>query len=192
MVCFPRHLQDTRKALRHRKAGNHAGITTGVGNQKASLTFTRWGLPALSESHINHMLGAKISREGRGLEFSQPFPCLKNKTQHPSSHTSVCKTRMLWGQEVVSQTSGRVQRATMEKRPWCCGVLLDTNAGVGSDLQFCVHLVSSSRWGLPYVPDLVLFVVILVLIILCHCPGVHPQLAQSVLWSQLPFILQVI
>ena len=70
-----------------------------------------------------------------------------------------------------------------------CRGVSDTNAGTGSDLQCCADLVSSSLWGLPYVPDLVLFLVVLVLVILRHCPGVHPQLPRFVLWSQLPFIL---
>lgn len=67
--------------------------------------------------------------------------------------------------------------------------VLDTNAGTGSELQLCAELASSSSWGLPYVPNLILFVVILVLVILRHCPGVHPQPPQSVLWAQLLLIL---
>lgn len=50
VVWFPQHLQDTRKALRHHKAGNHAVIATEVGNQRGSLTFERVGLPALLDS----------------------------------------------------------------------------------------------------------------------------------------------
>lgn len=125
------------------------------------------------------------------LSFSQPSPCLKNKTQHPSSHTTVCKTGMLWGQGGVFQALGQEQRATMEKKPWCCGVL-DTNAGTGSDLQLCAKLVSSASRGLPQVPDAVLLVVLLVLLVLGHGPGVHPRLPRSVCWSRLPLILQVI
>lgn len=73
----------------------------------------------------------------------------------------------------------------------CCGVL-DTNAGTGSDLPLCASLGSSSLWGLPYVPNLILLVVVLVLIILRNCPDVHPCLPPLVLGAQLPFILQVI
>lgn len=43
VVCFPQHLQDTIKALRHGKAGNHAVITAHVGDWKGSLTFRGWG-----------------------------------------------------------------------------------------------------------------------------------------------------
>lgn len=63
------------------------------------------------------------------------------------------------------------------------------NAGKGNDLQICVKSVSSSSWALPYVPDLVFFVVILILIIFPHGPGVHPQLPLFVLWSQLPLVV---
>lgn len=68
---------------------------------------------------------------------------------------------------------------------------LDTDAGVGSrDLQFGADLCSSFLWALPYVPHLVLFVIILVLIVLRHGPGMHPQLPQFVL--ALLLVLEVI
>ena len=90
MVRFPQHLQDTRKALRHGKAGNHAVITTRVGDWKGSLTFRGWGLPALSESHIHHMLVKKLT-EGKEALIRPAIP-LKNKAQHPSSHTPYAKS----------------------------------------------------------------------------------------------------
>ncbi|OBS68363.1 hypothetical protein A6R68_03095 [Neotoma lepida] len=83
------------------------------------------------------------------------------------------------------------QRATAEKRPDGLGVL-DTNAGKGSDLQICAKSVSSSSRALPYVPNLVFFVIVFVLVIFPHGPGMYPQLPLSVLRSQLPLVLQII
>ena len=75
---------------RHSKAGNHAVITTRVGDWKGSLTFRGWGLPALSESHIHHMLVKKLT-EGKEALIRPAIP-LKNKAQHPSSHTPYAKS----------------------------------------------------------------------------------------------------
>ena len=98
---------------------------------------------------------------------------------------------MIREQGVVFQNPSLGGEGDDEEEAVCCGVL-ETNAGTGSDLQFCADLVSSSVWELPYVPDLILFVVVLILVILRHCPGMHPRLPQSVLGSQLLLILQVI
>lgn len=194
MACFPQHLQDTRKALRHHKAGNHAVITTGVGGQRGSLTFERgWGSPHCWIPHTSHASCKKLT--GGKEAFLKPAILSsdgnenKKQKQHPFSHTTVCKFRTLW--EGVFQTLALVQRATAEKRPAGLRVL-DTNAGKGSDLQICAKSVSSSSWALPYVPDLVFFVIVFVLVIFPHGPGVYPQLPLLVLWCQLPLVLQII
>lgn len=77
---------------------------------------------------------------------------------------------------------------TAEERPAGLGVL-GTNAGKGSNLQICAKSMSSPSWALPYVPNLVFLVIVFVLVIFPHSPGVHPQLPLSVLWSQLSLVL---
>lgn len=95
-MCFPRHLRDIRKALRHRKAGtmlyNHW-----CGESERVLMLRGQGSLHLSESHVNHMLAGQVSWEGRRLSVSSQS-CLNTK-QHLPSHTAVCAIRKLWEQE---------------------------------------------------------------------------------------------
>lgn len=68
MWCVFHDIYKTQeKHFRHRKAGNHAVITTSVGSPERVFDVYRVGLPALPESHINHMLIAKVSWDGRRL-----------------------------------------------------------------------------------------------------------------------------
>lgn len=119
VACFPRHPQDRRKALRHRKAGtmlyNHWS-----GESGRVFDVERAGLPAPSASRVHHMLLGQVSWEGRRrLSFSsQPVPSTpKNNTFLP---TQPAHTRKALGTGVVG-IAGLLE-GSREERPWCRGV----------------------------------------------------------------------
>lgn len=186
VVYFPRHLQDTRKALRHRQAG-----TMLYNRPSRKRVFDiEGGAPCTVRSPVNH---ARCTSLMGGKEaLTQPVSCLNTKhSTTPSSPQNHKKDQNALG--------------TRSRLP-------DRRSGTGSDkgeetlvlrslrykcrdrkrLAVSCQPVSSPLWALPYVPDLILFVVVLILIVLCHRPGMHPQLPQFVLWSQLPCVLQVV
>lgn len=96
------------------------------------------------------------------------------------------------GGKGVFQTLTLVQRATAEKRPrggpWSLRYKCRRRKRLANLCQKCVLF----PWTLPYVASLLVFVIVSVLVVLSHSPGVHPWLPLSVLWSQLSLILQII
>lgn len=98
---FHNILQDTRKALRHHKARNHAVIATDVGNRRGSLTLERVGAPHTVGFHVNLMLAAKSLTGEKGALIKLALLSSnqnqnKEQKQHPFSHATVCKFGGLW------------------------------------------------------------------------------------------------
>lgn len=147
----------------------------------------------MSESHRkSHARCKKTSWAGRRLEGGQPFPCLKAKRNPLLPAPLPCRARRQGERERLPGLAHSGGIAQGGRRSQDITEFLEKDAGVGScDLQ-SVPIRVLLPAALPYVPDLILFVIVLILVILRHRPGVHSQLSRSVLSPQLLLLLEVI